>query len=67
MGGARLAEHAQASLGCGFHGTTADGRITLEPVYCLGLCAQSPAVALDGAPHARITPARLDRLIEAAP
>lgn len=38
----------------------------VEPVYCLGLCAQSPAVMLDGQPHARVNAAKLDRLIAQA-
>ena len=63
MGGESLAEHARHALGCDFHHTTADGAVTLEPVYCLGLCAQSPAVMLDGKPHARVTPEKLDRLL----
>lgn len=64
MGGDALAEHAQARLGCGFHERDAAGAIDLEPVYCLGLCAQSPAVALDGRPHARMNAQRLDRLLD---
>ncbi|AMG39029.1 MULTISPECIES: formate dehydrogenase subunit gamma [Achromobacter] len=63
MGGEQLAEHARQALGCDFHASTRDGDFTLEPVYCLGLCAQSPAVMLDGQPHARVTPAKLDRLL----
>ncbi|MBV7484032.1 formate dehydrogenase subunit gamma [Bordetella sp. BOR01] len=66
MGGDRLADHARQALGCDFHGTTADGAFTLEPVYCLGLCAQSPAVMLDGQPHARVTPDKLGRLLDRA-
>lgn len=66
MGGDALADHARHILGCDFHATTRDGAVRLEPVYCLGLCAQSPAVMLDGEPHARVTPARLDRLLNAA-
>lgn len=65
MGGDQLAEHARQRLGCEFHATSADGQATLEPVYCLGLCAQSPAVMLDGQPHARMTSAKLDRLLSA--
>lgn len=42
----------------------AAGRCTVEPVYCLGLCALSPAVMLGGHPHARVTPARLDELLD---
>lgn len=63
MGGDDLAAHAQAKLGCGFYASTPDGNFTLEPVYCLGLCAQSPAVMIDGQPHARVTPDKLDRLL----
>jgi len=66
MGGERLAEHARARLGCDFHATTADGGVTLEPVYCLGLCAQSPSVAVNGRAHARMTPEKLDRLLAEA-
>ncbi|HLT98463.1 MAG TPA: formate dehydrogenase subunit gamma [Burkholderiaceae bacterium] len=66
MGGEELASHAVRSLGCGFHSTTPDGRFTLEPVYCLGLCAQSPAVTLDDRPYARVTPQRLEHLLKSA-
>jgi len=66
LGAEGLAEHARRRLGCDFHATSGDGAFSLEPVYCLGLCAQSPAVMLDGQPHARITPERLDRLLDAA-
>ncbi|NYT86856.1 formate dehydrogenase subunit gamma [Pollutimonas harenae] len=65
MGGNALAEHARASLGCDFHETTANGAVTLEPVYCLGLCAQSPAVMINDQPYARMTPEKLDRLLQA--
>nr|WP_244193967.1 formate dehydrogenase subunit gamma [Bordetella genomosp. 12] len=64
MGGEALAAHALSRLGCDFHGQTADGAYALEPAYCLGLCAQSPALMLDGRPYARMTPARLDGLID---
>lgn len=62
-GGNALAGHAVQTLGCDFHATSADGGITLEPVYCLGLCAQSPVVMLDGEPHVHVTPNILDSLI----
>src|SRR5690625_2093060 len=63
MGANALAAHAQQALGCGFKETSADQRVNLEPVYCLGLCAQSPAIAVNGRPHARMTPERLDALL----
>src|SRR5256885_3700320 len=63
-----LLAHAGQALGCGSsghgheHGTSADGAVTLEPVYCLGLCASSPAVMLDGQPHAHVSANGLDAL-----
>jgi formate dehydrogenase subunit gamma len=66
MGADALAAHAEARLGVPFHASTPDGRFSLEPVYCLGLCACSPALLLDGQPHGRVTPQRLDALLEEA-
>ena len=63
MGSERLAEHIKGRLGIDFHETTADGRFTLEPVFCLGDCACSPALMLDGKLHGRVDAARFDRLI----
>jgi formate dehydrogenase subunit gamma len=60
-----LAEHAQRRLGCALGGTTADGAWTLEPVYCLGLCASSPSVQVGPRLHARVTPETFDRLVDA--
>jgi formate dehydrogenase subunit gamma len=37
--------------------------VTVEPVYCLGLCALSPALTLNGNVHARVTPERMDQLL----
>jgi formate dehydrogenase subunit gamma len=63
MGAEALAEHAKARLGVDFHGTTADGTFSLEPVYCLGNCACSPAAMIDGRLYGRVTPERFDALI----
>ena len=63
MGGERLLAHAQQALGCGLHGRSADGRFALEPVYCLGQCASAPAMMIDEAVFARVTPARFDALL----
>ena len=63
MGGAALEAHAQAALGIGFGETSADGEVTLEPVYCLGNCACAPSITVDGALHARVDAARFDELI----
>lgn len=65
MNGDALAAHAQQRLGIGFHETTADGRFSLEPVYCLGNCACSPAVMIDEALHGRVSNERFDALIAA--
>jgi len=65
MGAQALFDHAEKSLGCASHGTTADGQVTLEPAYCLGLCACSPAVMIDDVVHARVTNEKFDALISA--
>jgi formate dehydrogenase subunit gamma len=64
-GGRAVEQHAKKRLGVDFGGTTADGRVTLEAVYCLGLCACSPAAMLDDEVHGRVTPERLDALLDA--
>lgn len=48
VGGEALADRLQALLGLDWHETSADGRVTLEPVYCLGLCSCAPALMMDG-------------------
>jgi len=59
----QLAEHVQRRLDIGFHQTSADGRFSLEPVYCLGNCACSPAMMIDGHLYGRVSPARFDELL----
>ncbi|HEX5933389.1 MAG TPA: formate dehydrogenase subunit gamma [Pseudorhizobium sp.] len=54
MGADDVADHARRLLGIDFHQTTLDGSVTLEPVYCLGLCACAPAAMLDGQVHGRV-------------
>ncbi len=63
MGARELERHVKETLNIDFHETTADGRFTLEPVYCLGNCACSPAVMLDEDVHGRVTPERIDELL----
>lgn len=63
MGADALMAHAEQRLGCGAHGTSADGRFTLEPVYCLGLCASSPAIQVGDKLHARMSADRFDAVI----
>jgi formate dehydrogenase subunit gamma len=64
-GGREIERHAAKRLGIGFGETTPDRNFTLEAVYCLGLCACSPAAMLDEDVHGRLTPERLDALIDA--
>jgi formate dehydrogenase subunit gamma len=63
MGCEALVEHAEARLGTRCGGTSAGG-VTLEAVYCLGLCATSPSAMVDGRVVGRLDPERLDALIE---
>lgn len=55
MGGDVLAVRIRELLGVDWGGTSADGAVTLEPVYCLGLCASAPALMIDGEVHGRAT------------
>lgn len=55
MGGAAVSDAVLARLGLEWHGTTRDGRVTVEPVYCLGLCACAPAAMVDGLPKGRVS------------
>jgi formate dehydrogenase subunit gamma len=63
MNGAALEAHAKRRLGVGFGETTRDGAVTLEAVYCLGLCALSPALMIGEDVHGRVTPERFDELL----
>lgn len=63
MGAQALADHAKRTLGVDFHQTTADGAYTLEPVYCLGNCACSPALMIDDDLRGRVTPETFDALV----
>jgi formate dehydrogenase subunit gamma len=63
MGADRVAAHAQKALGIEWHETTVDGQITLEPVFCLGLCACAPAALVDGKVVGRVDETRLDAII----
>lgn len=65
MGCRALAAHAQQRLGVALGETSGDGRVTLEPVYCLGLCATAPSAMIDGRVLGRLTPARLEAALEA--
>lgn len=55
MGAIKLEAEIKAKLGIDYHQTTKDGAITLEPIYCLGNCACSPAVMLDDEVYGRVS------------
>lgn len=63
LGAEELAEHAKRKLGVDFHETTSDGEFSLEPIYCLGNCACSPAAMVDGRLYGRLNPERFDAML----
>jgi len=62
MNSRALEEFVRGRLRLNFGETTADGRITLEPVYCLGNCACAPSMMVNGELHGRVTPERFAEL-----
>ena len=62
MGGDAIAAKMQQLLGIGFHETTQDGTVTLEPVYCLGLCACAPSAMLDGEVIGRLDAEKIEEI-----
>lgn len=64
MGAQHLEENVRARLNVDYHETTGDGAVTLEPVYCLGNCALSPAVTIDGQLYGRVTPEKFEQLLQ---
>ena len=62
MGSRELTEHAKTTLAVDLHDTNND--VTLEPIYCLGNCACSPAVMIDGKTHGRVDESRFDALLD---
>jgi len=65
LGAEALLTHACERLGVEVHGTSADGAITLEPIYCLGNCALSPAVMVDRQVYGRMSRERMTTMLEA--
>ena len=63
VGANALSERAFEKLGVDWHGTTANGAVTLEPVYCLGLCACGPAAMVDGKVVGRVDHDKLDKIL----
>ena len=65
MGSDAVASTLKAALGIGFHETSKDGSVTMEPVYCLGLCACAPSAMLDGELIGRVDEDAIDEIVEA--
>jgi formate dehydrogenase subunit gamma len=63
MGSRDLSEHAKKSLGLDMH--ESNDNVTLEPIYCLGNCACSPAIMVDGKTFGRVSAQRFDEIVAA--
>jgi formate dehydrogenase subunit gamma len=63
MGSDAVAAKVKQLLGIDFHETTRDGSVTLEPVYCLGLCACSPSAMLDGEVIGRLDDEKIEEIV----
>ena len=66
MGATAVAEAMLAKLGIDWHDTTPDGAVTVEPVYCLGLCSCAPAAMVDGKVVGRVDAERIGRILAEA-
>jgi formate dehydrogenase subunit gamma len=64
MGSRKLETYVKTRLGIDYGGTTADGRFSLEPVYCLGNCACPPSIRIGDDVFARVDAKRLDELLD---
>ncbi|SFU17951.1 formate dehydrogenase subunit gamma [Mesorhizobium sp. YR577] len=64
MGGDAIAAQISQALGIGFHETAKDNSVTLEPVYCLGLCACAPAAMLDGEVIGRLDADKIEEIVQ---
>lgn len=63
VGANGLAAHAETALATSFHQRSADGRFSLEPVYCLGNCAMGPSLLIDRRLYSRVTAERFDQIV----
>ena len=62
-GGAAIEAAAAKKLGVSMGETRSDGAVTLEPVYCLGLCSIGPNALVDDQPVAMVDTAKLDEIV----
>ena len=66
LGANGLADAVLTKLGISWHGTTPNGAVTIEPVYCLGLCANGPAAMIGDKVVGALDEAKLERVISEA-
>lgn len=66
VGAEALVEHAVRRLGIGIGDQTDDGSVGLQQIFCFGNCALGPTASVAGRLHGRVTPERLDALIDEA-
>lgn len=64
MGSRQLEAHARETLKIDFNQTSADGQVTLQPVYCLGNCACSPSVRVGDSIYSHMNPEKFDALVD---
>ena len=64
VGQQQVFDHLKMRLGADWGQTTADGRFTLLPVPCLGVCEQAPAMMIGSEVYGDLTPEKLDRILE---
>jgi formate dehydrogenase subunit gamma len=64
VGAEAVGAHLRSALALDWHGTSSNGAVTLEPVFCLGLCATGPSALLDGKPVGRLNAGKIDRMLE---
>jgi formate dehydrogenase subunit gamma len=64
MGSRELTSHAEKKIGVTINNTTEDGEVTLDPVYCLGNCACSPAIMIDEQVYGRVDSKKFNSLLE---
>jgi NADH-quinone oxidoreductase subunit E len=64
MGCSGVCEHLKEKLGIEMGGTTPDGRFTLLPIVCLGVCDAAPAMMIGDTTHGNLTAERIDEILE---
>ncbi|WP_020179122.1 formate dehydrogenase subunit gamma [Methylopila sp. M107] len=61
-GGHETSAMVSKALDCAFGETRPDGQVTLEPIYCLGLCSCSPSAMVNGRLIGRLDDEAIDEI-----